>query len=184
MDTFGAILKIHVPRGDGEANDLAASKRLQARSKRMTQYMGEETVRGGGCNLEMWEMREDSAIEGWDEVREEGEGRWTDCTGGSWKDGGSYYRTFKVSSSNIVSAMQDGTPPFRSLSPRPRWFRSCSPPSALHPRTPRLILFLWAMFHASFVFSTLVSLATLLPRQMDRIISVPCPAFNNIACKV
>lgn len=76
------FLRFMSPRGDGEANDLAASKRLQARSKRMTQYMGEETVRGGGCNLEMWEMREDSAMEGWDEVRGEGEGRWTDCTGG------------------------------------------------------------------------------------------------------
>lgn len=85
MDTLTAILKIDAPlpeEGHGEANDLAASKRPQARSKRMTQYVGEEIIRRGGCNLEMWEMREDSAMETWDEVRKEGKGRWTDWTGG------------------------------------------------------------------------------------------------------
>lgn len=55
MDTLTAILKIDAPlpeEGHGEANDLAASKRPQARSKRMTQYVGEEIIRrGGGLQL-------------------------------------------------------------------------------------------------------------------------------------
>lgn len=121
----------------------------------------------------------------WDEVRrKEREGRWTDWTGGRERMAAPITELLKCLRAILSPRCKMETPPSHPLPPRGQCFRSCSPPSALHPRTPRLILFLRPMFHASFVFSTLVSLATLFPCQMDRIISIPWPAFNNIACEV